>query len=452
MAQQIKMPNLGSDMTEGVLLNWTKKVGDQINAGDVIAEIETDKATVEVPAEASGTLLALVGEPGSSLKVGSVIGWVGAPGEDVPAANGGAPAQRPAAMSAPTAISPSVTPTAISPSVTPTRPGGGSPPPPPQQRPAQSPAPAREDESDENLPDGLKASPVARAIARERNIDLRQVQGTGPGGRIIKADVEAWQPPVAQAQPTAISPSVTPTLGAQQFGELPSGPDVEIIDTTKIRTRIARRMIDAKQQTPHFYLTSEMDVEALLDFRKQINAGLDDAHKISVNDLIVKATALTLREFPNLNTHYYGDKLVRHKRINIGIAVALPGGGLVNVVAKDADRLSLSALAQLNKEMIGRAREGKVKPDDIQGSTFTVSNLGAYDVEHFLAIINPPEAGILAIGTALKIPVVKPDGSLGVGNRLRVTISVDHRVSDGAEGAQFLQAFKKYIEAPMRLI
>jgi len=211
-------------------------------------------------------------------------------------------------------------------------------------------------------------------------------------------------------------------------------------------------MVEAKQQVPHFYVTTEINADPLLDFRKQINAGVDDAHKISVNDLIVKATALSLREFPNLNTHYYGDKLVRHKRINIGIAVAIPGGGLVNVVAKDADRVSLSALAQINKEMIGRAREGKVKPDDIQGSTFTVSNLGAYDVEHFLAIINPPEAGILAIGTALKIPVVKPDGSLGVGNRLRVTISVDHRVSDGAEGAQFLQAFKKYIEAPMRLI
>ncbi|MBK8028961.1 MAG: 2-oxo acid dehydrogenase subunit E2 [Anaerolineae bacterium] len=443
MAQQIKMPNLGSDMTEGVLLNWTKKVGDQINAGDVIAEIETDKATVEVPAEAGGTLLALIGEPGSSLKVGSVIGWVGAAGEDVPAANGGAPAQRPASTSAPTAISASVTPTAISPSVTPTRPGGGSPPPP---RPTQKPA---EDDVDENLPDGIKASPVARAIARERNIDLRQVNGTGPGGRIIKADVEAWQPPAAPAP--AQAPAAAP-IAAQTFGELPSGPDVEIIDTSKIRSRIARRMIDAKQQTPHFYVTNELDVEALLDFRKQINAGLDDAHKISVNDLIVKATALSLREFPNLNTHYYGDKLVRHKRINIGIAVAIPGGGLVNVVAKDADRVSLSALAQINKEMIGRAREGKVKPDDIQGSTFTVSNLGAYDVEHFLAIINPPEAGILAIGSAMKIPVVKADGTLGIGNRMRVTVSVDHRVSDGAEGAQFLQAFKKYIEAPMRLI
>lgn len=436
MAQQIKMPNLGSDMTEGVLLNWTKKVGDAINAGDVIAEIETDKATVEVPAEVGGVVLQLIGEPGTTLKVGSVIGVVGAAGEQVASAP---------VTSAPTALSASVTPTA--------------PPPPPQAKPSQQPTPppsygARpvdraEDDGVHDDGHGIKASPVARAIARERRIDLRQINGTGPGGRIVKADVEAWTPPAAPPAPVQ---QPAPAVSAQTFGELPSGPDVEIIETSKIRSRIARRMIDAKQQTPHFYVTNEMDVEALLDFRKQINAGLDDAKKISVNDMIVKATALTLREFPNLNTHYYGDKLVRHKRINIGIAVALPGGGLVNVVAKDADRLSLSALSQVNKEMIARAREGKVKPDDIQGSTFTVSNLGAYDVEHFLAIINPPEAGILAVGSAMKIPVVKADGTLGVGNRMRVTVSVDHRVSDGAEGAQFLQAFKKYIEAPMRLI
>jgi pyruvate dehydrogenase E2 component (dihydrolipoamide acetyltransferase) len=438
MAQQIKMPNLGSDMTEGVLLNWTKKVGDQINAGDVIAEIETDKATVEVPAEAGGTVLALIGEPGTTLQVGTVIGYVGSAGEQVPA-NGGA-SGAPAAAQQATALSPSITPTT---------------PPPPKARPAQQPTPppshgakpvdrGEEDGAEESLPGGVKASPVARAIARERGIDLRQVQGTGPGGRILKADVEGWQPPAAPTPPAQAS--------APQFGELPSGPDVEIIDTSKLRSRIARRMIDAKQQTPHFYVTTEVSTDALLDLRKQINAGLDDAHKISVNDLIVKATALALRDFPNLNTHYYGDKLARHKRINIGIAVALPGGGLVNVVAKDADRLSLSALAQINKEMIARARDGKVKPDDIQGSTFTVSNLGAYEVEHFLAIINPPEAGILAVGSAMKIPVVQPDGTLGVGSRMRVTLSVDHRVSDGAEGAQFLQAFKKLIEAPMRLI
>ena len=186
--------------------------------------------------------------------------------------------------------------------------------------------------------------------------------------------------------------------------------------------------------------------------RKQINAGLDDAHKVTVNDLIVKATALALRDFPNLNSHFYGDKIARHKRINIGIAVALPQGGLINVVAKDADKVSLGTLAQKNKEMIAAVREGKVKPDDISGSTFTVSNLGAYGVEHFLAIINPPEAGILAIGNAAKVPVVKEDGTLGVGNRMKITISVDHRVSDGAEGAQYLQKLKALIESPMQLL
>ncbi|MBC7871128.1 MAG: 2-oxo acid dehydrogenase subunit E2, partial [Chitinophagaceae bacterium] len=173
--------------------------------------------------------------------------------------------------------------------------------------------------------------------------------------------------------------------------------------------------------------------------------------KISVNDLIVKAAALTLQKYPNLNTHYYGDKLVHHKRINIGIAVALPNGGLINVVARDADKTALSVLAVHNKEMIGRAREGKVKPEDIQGATFTTSNLGPFDVEHFIAIINPPEAGIIAIGTGKKVPVVKADGTLGVGERVKITISVDHRVSDGAEGAAYLQALKALLENPMRL-
>lgn len=219
-----------------------------------------------------------------------------------------------------------------------------------------------------------------------------------------------------------------------------------------MRARIASRMIESKQQIPHFYVTTDIDVDALLKLRKQINEGLDEASKVTVNDLIVKAAALTLKQFPNLNTHYYGDKLVRHKRINIGIAVALPNGGLINVVAKDADKVSIGTLSARNKEMIARARENKIKPDDIQGSTFTVSNLGAYDVDHFIAIINPPEAGILAIGSARKVPVVNEDGSIGIANRMKVTVSVDHRVSDGAEGAQFLQAFKKLVENPMALL
>jgi pyruvate dehydrogenase E2 component (dihydrolipoamide acetyltransferase) len=287
-------------------------------------------------------------------------------------------------------------------------------------------------------------------MAEDRGIDLRQVHGTGPGGRITKTDIEHFAPPAAATGAPAAAPAAG--LPAPNYGTLPSGPDVEIIEVSKLRARIARRMVESKQQVPHFYVTTEIDVEALLNLRKQINAGLDDNHKVTVNDLVVKATALTLRQFPNLNSHFYGDKIVRYKHINIGIAVALPQGGLMNVVAHDADKLSLGTLAQINKEMIARAREGKVKPDDVQGATFTVSNLGTYDVEHFLAVINPPEAGILAISSARKVPVVLPDGTLGVGNRMKVTISVDHRVSDGAEGAQYMQAFKKLIEAPMGLL
>ena len=434
MAQEIKMPNLGSDMEEGILLNWTKQVGEQIKEGDVIAEIETDKATVEVPATAGGTIIKLIGEPGQALRVGSGIGYVGAQGEAAPANGGSAPAA-PAPKAQPTQAAQDA---AAAPA--------------PSAAPAAAPAAETEDGDNGNLPDGVKASPVARKIAAEKSIDLKLVKGTGPGGRIVKSDVEGYTPtaaaPAAPAEPAASVRGVT----APSYGTLPSGPDVEIIDVPKMRTRIASRMIESKQQIPHFYVTTEIDVEALLALRKQINAGLDDAHKVTVNDLIVKATALALRDFPNLNSHFYGDKIARHKRINIGIAVALPQGGLINVVAKDADKVSLGTLAQKNKEMIAAVREGKVKPDDISGSTFTVSNLGAYGVEHFLAIINPPEAGILAIGNAAKVPVVKEDGTLGVGNRMKITISVDHRVSDGAEGAQYLQKLKALIESPMQLL
>ena len=247
------------------------------------------------------------------------------------------------------------------------------------------------------------------------------------------------------AQPSAVLPAPT--------RKLPEGPDVEVTDISNMRKRIIAVTVESNQQIPHFYVTTSIEMDALLAFRKQLNDGLpEDAAKISVNDLVVKAAALTLRKFPNLNSHSYGDKLVHFKHINIGIAVALPNNGLMYVVARDADQVSLSTLAAHNKEMIARAREGKVKPDDITGATFSTSNLGPYDVEHFAAIINPPESGIVAVGTAMKVPVVMPDGTLGVGNRMRATISVDHRVSDGAEGAQYLQYFKGLLENPMRLV
>ncbi len=438
MAREILMPKLGADMTEGTLLNWLKQPGDQVQPGDVIAEVESDKATIEVPVEIGGTILELKGEPGEALAVGSVIGVVGEAGEAPPAPAKAEPvkATTPAAEAekqtngAATAQAEAVA------------------------APPAPPAPESVAEANGDYPDGVKASPIARRIAEERGINLQQVRGSGPGGRVVKSDVENFVAPAAAPETPKAAPSAAPAqaIPGQTWGTLPEGPDVEIIDVTRIRSRIAARMIQSKQQMPHFYVTSEIDTAELLKLRAGLNAELPDDEKITVNDLIVKAAGLALLDFPNLNTHFYGDKLVRYKRINIGMAVAMPNGGLINVVAKDVDKTSIGTIARRNKDMIARAREGKVKPDDVEGSTFTVSNLGAFDVEHFLAIINPPEAAILAVGTAQKVPVVLEDGTLGVGSRMKVTISVDHRVSDGAEGAQYMQAFKALIENPMRLL
>jgi pyruvate dehydrogenase E2 component (dihydrolipoamide acetyltransferase) len=445
MAEPIIMPKLGFDMAEGTLVNWTVEVGQAIKKGDVIAEIETDKATIEIETTVEGTVLNLLAGPGDVVAVGSPIGYVGAPGEKAPS-DGAAPAPKAEAAPAEEPAAPE-----------PVR----------QPEPALAPAAAAEPVE---LPGVIKASPIARRLAEEKGIDLRRIKGTGPGGRIVKNDVLEFTPEEAPAAPVAPvtapaaapapAPAPTPAIPAQAvrptmptFTELPSGPDVEIIEISRIRARIGQRLVESKQFVPHFYVTTEIDIAAALDLRQQLNASIDDpAAKISVNDLIVKAAALTLRKFPNLNTHYYGDKLVHHLRINIGIAVALPEGGLVNVTSYDADKTSLGTMAINHRDMINRAREGKVKQREIEGSTFSVSNLGPYDVEHFSAIINPPEAGILAVGSARKVPVVLDDGSIGVGMRLKATISVDHRVSDGVEAAEYLKALKDLLENPMRLL
>ncbi|MCZ7546476.1 MAG: 2-oxo acid dehydrogenase subunit E2 [Anaerolineae bacterium] len=375
MAEVINMPKLGFDMQEGQLVNWVKKEGDTVQAHDIVAEIESDKATVEVETYAEGTLLKLLVSEGDIVPIGAPIAIVGAPGEkyDLAALGveaGGEAAPEPGAEAAPAEAAPA---------------GAAAPAP---EAPAV-------DGDGKGLPGGVRASPVARRVAREAGIDLRQVSGTGPEGRIVKSDVETFKERGPAAAPAAAPAGVAGIAAAPTYGALPSGPDVEVGDTSPLRARIGARMVQSKQQVPHFYVTSEIDVAALLDLRKQLNDSIeDDAEKITVNDLVVKATALTLRRFPNLNAHYYGEKTVRNKRISIGMAVALPQGGLINVVAKDADRTALATMARRNKEMIGRAREGKIRPDDVEGSTFTVSNLGPYDVEHFVAIINPPEAGI----------------------------------------------------------
>ncbi|PJF42840.1 MAG: hypothetical protein CUN55_09560 [Phototrophicales bacterium] len=427
MAEILNMPKLGFDMQEGTLVRWVKSVGDSINKGEVIAEIETDKATVEVEAHVSGTILKFLVEEDSIVEVGAPIAVIGEAGEDVSNidGNGGEVA---ATSTSEASSEPASAPTSTTPAPV-----------------AQSTNGAQ----DEGYPDGVKASPLARRIAREKGIDLRQVQGSGPGGRITKRDIEGFTPgieaPAAPAVASAVAaPSAAPTYAA------PQGPDVEEIPLTRMRKIVGERTQASFQFVPHFFVTTEIDMAPALELRKQINATLPAEAKVTVNDMIVKAVALALREFPNLNTHFHGDKLIRHHRINVGIAVAVPNG-LINVVCKDADRRTLSDMSVDNKRMIAAVHEGKVRPEDVEGATFTVSNLGMYDVDHFLAIINPPEAAILAVGSAREVPVVV-NGELGIGIRMKATISVDHRVSDGAEGAQFLQKLKELLENPMRLL
>ncbi|MGD8586263.1 MAG: dihydrolipoamide acetyltransferase family protein [Chloroflexota bacterium] len=413
MAEFIVMPKLGFDMREGVLVGWSRDIGDKIEKGEVIAEIESDKATLELEAQAGGTLLKLLANEGDVVPIGGNLAIVGEEGEDVSdlvdASGGAAPpkAEAPEAESEKLAAEPAA---------------------------EQQAAPARKDGQ---FPGGIKATPVARRVAEERGIDLTQVTGTGPGGRIRKADVEDFEPGAPTAAPVAVT---RPVLG----------PESEEMTPSRLRLAIGRRMVESKTTVPHFYVTTDIDMAPAMALRKEINALLPDESKVTVNDIIVKAAAVALRSFPNLNASFAGDKIVRHGRICVGSAVAVEGG-LLTVVQKDTDRSSLAQIAADHKEMIARAREGKSRPSDFEDGTFTVSNLGAFEVDHFVAIINPPEAAILAVGTATQQPVVI-DGELAVGLRMKATISADHRVTDGAEAAQFMQTFKSIMEQPLRLM
>ncbi|RMD51210.1 MAG: 2-oxo acid dehydrogenase subunit E2, partial [Candidatus Thermofonsia bacterium] len=369
MAEYVVMPKLGFDMREGVLNTWLKSVGDTVSRGEVLAEIESDKATLELESQVEGTLLAVLEDPGAIVPVGANVAIVGEPGEDISAmlsaGDGGADAE----AEADTAVSD--TPAA----------------------PVTEKAAGEKTAVSGEYPAGIKATPVARRIAAENNVDLSQVAGSGPGGRIRKADVEAF---LAQPVGTAVP---APAAAA---APVVVGPTSEEVPLTRLRQAIARRMTESKTTVPHFYVTTEVDMQAALDLRKQINAALPPEEKVSVNDMIVKAAALALREFPNINASFAGDTLVRHHEINVGSAVAVEGG-LLTIVQKNTDKATISTIAADHKAMIARAREGKIKPEDVEGSTFTVSNLGAFDVDHFIAIINPPNAAILAVGTARQV-------------------------------------------------
>ncbi|MBI3164839.1 MAG: 2-oxo acid dehydrogenase subunit E2 [Chloroflexi bacterium] len=414
MAETISMPKLGFDMAEGLLVRWVKQVGETINKGDVLAEIETDKATVEVESSASGVVLQHIAEQGAMVPVNAPIAIVGAAGEKVdvasPVAESGKQKtdEKPAAQTPPTVAA---TTQAVSPA--------------------------------DNGP--VKASPLAKKIARDNNVNLSAIQGTGPGGRVVRKDVESA---LAGGATFDIRPStpVTPVTNYQ----LPISTEDKIVTTTKLRQAIGRRLVESKQTIPHFYVTHEYKMEAVMEMRKQINAYLGDNEKVSVNDFIIKATALTLRQFPNLNAALKGNEIIQFGHVNVGVAVTVPSG-LMTVVVKDADAKSLRQISGEIKAMAGRAREGKVKPEDVDGSTFSTSNLGMYDVEDFIAIVNPPEAAILAISSAREVPVVE-GGQIKAGWRMKATISVDHRVSDGAEAAQFMQALAGFLENPVRML
>lgn len=416
MAEIINMPKLGFDMAEGVLVRWVRQVGENINKGDVLAEIETDKATVEVESHFSGVVLQHLVDPGTSVPVNDPIAVVGAEGEKVE----GSSNQSPVSSHQSSVTS--------------------------EQKPAiaETRQPDNQSKIENPTSEIVKASPLAKKIARDRGVNLGSVVGTGPGGRIVRRDIEK-----ALAKPTVDDRPQTVETPSSVVPRPSSVPD-ESIQTTKLRQAIGRRLVESKTTIPHFYVTHEYKMEALMELRKQLNGYLPDGEKLSVNDFIVKAVALSLREFPNLNATLQGDKIIRKGQVNVGVAVTVPGG-LMTVVVKDTDQKPLRVISSEVKAMAARAREGKVKPEDVDGSTFSTSNLGMYDVEDFIAIINPPEAAILAISSAREVPVVE-NGQIKAGWRMKATISVDHRVSDGAEAAQFMQALAKYLEEPVRML
>ncbi len=422
MAQIVSMPKLGFDMAEGTLVRWVVNEGENIAKGAVLAEIETDKATVEVESNYSGVLLRHLVQQGAVVPVNDPIAVIGEQGEqvDVDALTAKpAEAEKPAEVEKPAQPAP-VKPTPAAPSGT-----------------AQGlVAPMA----------GTLASPLARSMAAEFGIDLNQVRGTGPGGRITKKDIETYRAAPAQPAPVA-STAVKATTPAIQFTR-----ETRSLPLPRLRAAIGRRMAESMQQAPHFYVTHDYDVEKLLNLRMEMNALLDENDHISVNDFIVKAVAVTLLEFPNLNASLdlKNNALIYHGEINVGVAVAVENG-LLTVVNRNSDQKSVHQIASELRVMVSRARDGKVRPEDIEGSTFTVSNMGMYDVDQFTAIINPPEAAILAVGSARQVPVVV-EGQVKVGSRMKATLSIDHRISDGAEGARFLQALAKYIEQPMRML
>ncbi|MBB6174529.1 pyruvate dehydrogenase E2 component (dihydrolipoamide acetyltransferase) [Nocardiopsis mwathae] len=426
----IYMPRLSDTMEEGVISSWVKNVGDKVASGDVLVEIETDKAVMEYEAYEDGYLVRQAVSEGETVPIGAVIGVIGDSPDAAPQ-DSGAPAAAPAEKKEQAAEAEA------------TAAGEGP------AEPAAT-VPAASANGADARP---RTSPLARRLAKEYGLDITRISGSGPKGRIVRADIEAAakqqgeQAPAAAAAP---APAAAAAAGAPQQA-FDDGRDSEELKVSNVRKVIARRLTQSKQEVPHFYLRRTIDAEALKEFRGQINAQLADTGvKVSFNDLIVKAAATTLRSHPAVNTSWVDDKLLQHHRVNVGVAVAVDAG-LVVPVLHDTDKTTLSEISTTTRELAGKARDGKLKPQEMSGGTFSVSNLGMFGIDSFSAVINPPEAAILAVG-AMKQEAVVRDGEIVARNTIALELSVDHRAVDGAVGAAFLKDLAEVLENPMRII
>lgn len=409
MAEIVRMPKLSDTMTEGVVAKWHKNVGDRVKSGDLLAEIETDKATMEFESFQEGVLLYKGVEEGQAAPVDSILAILGAEGEDISAI-----LEQEKNLAAGTQIV--------------------------QEAGSAAPSETKElitDSSDsgenaEAAPGRLKASPLARRIAKEKGIDLQGVRGTGEGGRIVKRDVEQYQPVVAPVRKEIVTPT------GEAFTDVP---------LSQMRKAIARRLSESKFTAPHFYLTVDIDMDNVAAARDRINKTHD--LRISLNDIIIRATAAALEQHPKVNASWLGDKIRYHHRVHIGVAVAVDDGLVVPVIT-DANHRSLREISDMVRDFAARARDKKLQPQEMEGNTFTISNLGMFGIEQFTAIINPPDVCILAVGAVRDEAVVK-QGSVQPGKRMKVTLSCDHRAVDGATGAAFLRTLKNFLEEPLSM-
>jgi pyruvate dehydrogenase E2 component (dihydrolipoamide acetyltransferase) len=428
MPIELKMPALSPTMEEGTLAKWLVKEGDEVKSGDILAEIETDKATMEFEAVDEGTIARiLVPEGSDGVKVGALIAILTAEGEDASAAKAAPAAKKEEAKAAPAAAAPK------------------------QEAPAAAPAP-KAAAAPAVSGDRVKASPLARRLAEQQGIDIAGLNGSGPNGRIVKADLAGAQPgaaaPAARAEaPAAAAPAPVAAPAPSQIPDIPH----ESAKLSNMRKTIARRLTESKQQVPHIYLTVDVQLDALLKLRGELNKSLESRGvKLSVNDMLVKALAIALMEVPSCNVMLSGDQLVTFKRADISVAVSIPNG-LITPVVTSADTKSLSAIASEVKDLASRAKDGKLKPEEFTGGTASISNMGMFGIKQFEAVINPPQGMILAIGAGEKRPYVVND-ELTIATVMSATGSFDHRAIDGADGAKLMKAFKKLVENPLGML